>query len=140
MRPALILLSIALLLPACGADRDRNADPLAPAPSGPVRFEDYFDTVVLLDADTRQPGLYDAAKGFRFSRKARLALAISARRDVTVRAVAESLTTGLHVRAVTAALAPGESDVVIGQLPADRYRLDLFVLGARVTSIPLASE
>ena len=103
-------------------------------------LEDWFAELAIEDADTGQRGLFDPQDGWRFSRKARLQLTYDARQSGPVRVVVESRTTGATAGAFNATVATGSGRVGLGSFARDRYQLHVYVRGARVSSIPFASE
>lgn len=137
-----LLLSLLALLACHGPDvaaPEKREPPPDSAIAAPL-LEDWFAELAIEDADTGQRGLFDPQDGWRFSRKARLQLAWVARQSGPVRVVVESRTTGATAGAFNATVATGSGSVALGSFARDRYQLHVFVRGARVISIPFASE
>lgn len=131
-----------LLLCGCGPDPAAPASDDSPATgeSEPVRFEDYFSRLELLDRGTGLPGIHDDTRGFRFSRKATLQLSATAYRAASVRLVVRSRTSGGAHLGIARAVAPGENLLELGRFPGDLYELEVLVRETRVILIPFAAE
>lgn len=141
MRRPVLLLALAAL--GCQApDTASPGEPELPPDSATAApaLEEWFAELAIEDADTGQRGLFDAQDGWRFSRKAKLRLAWVARQSGPVRVVVESRTTGATAGAFSATASTGSGTVELGSFPRDLYALHVIVRGARLASIPFASE
>ena len=136
------VLLMCLLLAGCGPGPAAPAsdDQAGPEEVEPVLFEHYFGRLELLDTGTGLPGLFDDAKGYRFSRKAALRVSASVLRPATLRLVVRSRTTGEASLGIARTVTPGDVLVDLGRFPGDIYELHVLVGESLVKLIAFAAE